>query len=308
MATKHTMLGSVNLVRGLEPIVTHWGVRGSFVTSDNRIGGHTTCISIEYGNQILIIDGGSGLIDAGNYIMKEYVAAKKDFEITFLHSHMHKDHRDGLPSFTPFYLPNLNFTFIGGRHDDNNGRLWTVEENLREEVFNGPSFPVPWKVIAPRCTFRVFEPGDRFTIPCAIGGDIKVLVLPMYHPNIAYGFRIEIGGRVIAVTLDHEQQMDEKGNPTELDRNILLLWDEADLAVTEVQYTVEKYLKCVGWGHISIGSAARHARLARPKEISFTHHDPNAGFDEVSFNRAQLQERSGITTNFAFQGNTITVC
>lgn len=293
--------------------VRFWGVRGSFVTSDVRIGNHTSCVSIEYGDQLMIIDSGSGIIDCAQYIIKEYISQKKDVHITIFYSHRHKDHRDGLTSFYPIFFPNVHIHFVGFEHESERcGEkfLEGLEANLKTEVFGGSSFPVSWDSLASKRTFQQVKPGEVFTIPCAIGGDIKVLALEMNHPQRAFGFRFEIGGRIIADTMDHEA---DPG--TELHNNIIRLADQADLQISEVQYTKARYFglmypgqkSCIGYGHIYADAAGEQAKEARVKLYATIHHEPMADFDEIQSISECIQDVSGIKTFFATQGQEVLI-
>jgi phosphoribosyl 1,2-cyclic phosphodiesterase len=290
----------------LKIIVRFWGVRGSYVTSDTRIGNHTSCISIEYGDQVLIIDAGTGAIDAAQHVIAEYISKGRQVHITFLFSHRHKDHRDGLTSFYPFFFPNVDITLIGFEHEskrDGKIILEGLEANLRAEVFGGSSFPVEWDNLLSKKTFRTENPGEYFTIPCAVGGDIRVLALEMFHPQRAYGFRIEIAGRVIAITPDHE---DAPG--TEFNKNILRLADRANLQATEAQYTMKRYLgppNKLGWGHMHVEASVIEVRTAKPDICYTIHHEPLAEFDEVREIAEGIQDGSGVKTIFATQGDAV---
>ncbi|MBI5369921.1 MBL fold metallo-hydrolase [Candidatus Uhrbacteria bacterium] len=313
-------------------VVKFWGVRGSFPTSDVRIGGHTTCLTLQFPDQLIIFDTGSGMIDLGNHLLEPALVpgtTLKDIEVftkvwlgqtgnkpedlgralqerfqgknggvnaTVIHSHVHKDHLDGLTAFKPVFRPDTELTFIGSRHND-----LTIEQVMERFVFTPPVFPVPWKVLGSRRTMREIAPsGDTFTIPCAVGDDIRVRMLPMNHPNQAYGYRFEWGGRVIAVTLDHEHGHD-------FDRNVVELADNADLWITEAQYTDAQYARCKGFGHISETAAAAHAKAAKPRLVYTTHHDPDAGFDDVQQIARTIQEFSGVEARYAWQGSEVHV-
>lgn len=302
---RETLTGIQNI---LKIIVRFWGVRGSYVTSDTRIGNHTSCISIEYGDQVLIIDAGSGAIDAAKHIIAEYISKGREVHITFLFSHRHKDHRDGLTSFYPFFFPNIDITLIGFDHEsERDGKVFmeSLEENLKTEVFGGSSFPVKWHALLSKRTFRSVTPGEVFTIPCAIGGDIKALALEMFHPQRSYGFRFEIAGRVIAITPDHE---DAPG--TEFNKNVLRLADRANLHATEAQYTMKRYLgppHKLGWGHMHVEASVIEVMMAKPDLCYTIHHEPLAELDEVREIAEKIQDGSRIKTVFATQGDAVEI-
>ena len=81
-------------------IVKFWGVRGSYPTSHSevlRYGGHTSCVSIEVGAKMLILDAGSGLRVLGDRL------GNGVRDVFFVLSHLHRDHLDGFPFFAPLY-------------------------------------------------------------------------------------------------------------------------------------------------------------------------------------------------------------
>jgi phosphoribosyl 1,2-cyclic phosphodiesterase len=311
-------------------VAKFWGVRGSFPTGDARIGGHTSCLTLQFPGQLVILDTGSGMIDLGDELISpsfspgtsvsdvetfvkiwlgqkgnkpeglgqalggRFKSANGGVRATVITSHVHGDHLFGIQAFKPVFMPTTNLHFIGATH---NGL--TIQDVMERFVFAPPVFPVPWGALASTCTHQQIEVGERFEIPTG-DGNVKVWMLPMNHPNQAYGFRFEYKGRVIAVTMDHE-------HGHEFDQNIVKLADGADLWITEAQYTDEQYQRCVGFGHISESAAAKQAREARPKLIYTTHHDPNANFDTVQQIARTIEESAQVDTRFAWQGAEVHV-
>jgi len=305
-----------------------YGVRGSFGINDPRIGGHTTCHTLKFGKRLIIFDTGSGMIDIGNELMKQYLTpgttirdvdmflnrymtAKSRIEdlgnamvdsgllnleeelyVDIMYSHVHMDHLMGLAAFKPIFSPKTHINFFGGMHDG-----MTIEEVSQRNVFVHPIFPVKHEWLASKRTYTTFKPEDEFTLDCDIGGKIAVKILPMNHPNQSYGYRFEWAGNVVAVTLDHEHDH-------EYDRNIVELWDGASIVVTEAQYDQEMYKTRKGFGHITARAAARHAQTAQPKLIYTTHHDPDADFALVEAIARTIQVRSGVETRYAMQNMT----
>lgn len=75
-----------------------WGVRGSIPSPSpetTRYGGNTSCIEVRAGDQILILDCGSGLRALGASLGAEF--RTRGFNATMLISHTHWDHIQGLP-------------------------------------------------------------------------------------------------------------------------------------------------------------------------------------------------------------------
>ena len=88
------------------------GVRGSIPVPGPdtvKYGGNTTCIYIvtDEGDQI-IIDGGSGIRNLGLEQM-----ANLPIKCSVFLTHTHWDHIQGLPFYTPLFVPGNEINFYG---------------------------------------------------------------------------------------------------------------------------------------------------------------------------------------------------
>ena len=120
--------------------VTFWGVRGSKPTPGRNtilFGGNTSCVQIEAGNRNLIFDAGTGIAELGNKMMKE--EGRKDVDIFF--SHLHWDHIQGLPFFTPIYCMGNRFCLYG---EDKEGIKF---HKIIEKQMRSPYFPVTMEMM-----------------------------------------------------------------------------------------------------------------------------------------------------------------
>jgi phosphoribosyl 1,2-cyclic phosphodiesterase len=80
---------------GVNMEVKFWGVRGSIASPGPqtvRYGGNTTCIEIRAGNELIILDGGTGIFPLSQTLFPE-LPRKSHIFIT----HSHWDHIQGLP-------------------------------------------------------------------------------------------------------------------------------------------------------------------------------------------------------------------
>ena len=87
------------------PIIKFWGTRGSNAVSGSeyiRFGGNTVCLEVRHGEDLLIIDAGTGIRPLGKMIDTN---VHKTIHI-FL-SHTHWDHVTGFPFFDPIYDPDV---------------------------------------------------------------------------------------------------------------------------------------------------------------------------------------------------------
>ena len=82
-----------------------------------RYGGNTTCIEVRSDDDSLIIlDAGTGIFPLGQELLKRLPVRANVFM-----THTHWDHIQGLPFFTPLYIPG-NSVRIHGGYDVVSGR------------------------------------------------------------------------------------------------------------------------------------------------------------------------------------------
>lgn len=297
MAQRQTFSGAMRMI---EALITFWGVRGSFVTQENRIGGHTTCMSIEYPGCVIVIDSGTAWIDLARYLRAKYLTGKDSrLVIHVIQTHLHQDHIAGFSACDLVFDPRVTFEIYGSLHDGLPGERLTAMWVLEHIVFRPPFFPMPWSALKHKFNFHEFNPDhDHFTIPTDIGG-IEVETRLMKHPNQAYALKFNIGGEFLAVTMDHNA--DEI-----LDDNVIQHWSGSKVVISEVQYTEMVYRSGKeSWGHMSDTQAARHARLAgldSSCRLYPTHHDIIADFDMLFQICEKLTDVAGVKTEPAIQG------
>lgn len=69
----------------------------------HTVGGNTACVEVRAGDQLLILDAGSGLRVLG-YELIETEFGRGEGQADFLISHTHWDHVQGLPFFGPGFI------------------------------------------------------------------------------------------------------------------------------------------------------------------------------------------------------------
>ncbi len=247
-----------------------WGTRGSNPVSGNeyiRYGGNTACLEVRHGNDLLIIDAGTGIRPLGNQ-----PSLQKTQSIHLIIGHTHWDHIIGFPFFAPIYRSDCHVT------------IWSPigfekpTKDLFTEMLAYAYFPVRLDDIRARLTFQDIQEGVPFSI-----GDITINSHYAYHPGATLCFKIQAGGKTIGYVTDNEMLMGYHGSPMEIDAHHPLMAGQeslikfckgCDLLIHEAQYFPEEYLKKVGWGHSSISNAAVLIKHAGIKDWIVTHHDP----------------------------------
>jgi ribonuclease BN (tRNA processing enzyme) len=271
--------------------VRFWGVRGSYpvpglLTAD--VGGNTSCVEVRVGGHLIILDAGTGIIDLGRALVKEYEDSDRLLAATMLFSHTHHDHTLGFPFFEPAYSARSVLYMFGPRtfYED-------IEEALRRSML-APAFPVALeelkslKVISNMVESEavILEEGREPRLrnlhrdELSLSDDaVKITVLRSYaHPKEGvHIYRISWRDKSVVYATDTESYA---GGDTRLIR----FARGADLLIHDAQYTHQEYtggeMPKQGWGHSTPEMAAGIAQMARVGRLVLFHHDPAHG-DEV---------------------------
>ncbi len=239
--------------------VTLWGTRGSLPTPGPEtihFGGNTPCISVSSGNNLLILDAGSGIRRLGAQL-------KKYGRIDILLTHFHMDHIQGLGFFNPLYNPEAEIHIWGAAGAAQNLR------NRLKRYLSPPLFPVRIRDLP--CQLHLHE----MTQQSVEIGDFFVTANYVCHPSPTLGFRVQQGDTVLAYISDHELALGRRGFTGDPQwTSGYSLAEGADLLIHDAQYSPEEYEVRKGWGHSSIIHALQFAQLARVKHLLLFHHDP----------------------------------
>jgi Beta-lactamase superfamily domain len=140
--------------------LTFWGVRGSIPAPGLHtvtFGGNTSCVSVEYGEHVVIFDAGSGLRRLGLYLLAR--PASPPITGSLFLTHTHWDHIQGLPFFTPAFAPENQFVIYGEAR-----RRYSLVE-LMEDQIQHPFFPVEMPdLFRAHVNFRELESGETVEI------------------------------------------------------------------------------------------------------------------------------------------------
>lgn len=258
------ILGLNKFLEDYIPLVPFW-LRGTY-------GGNTSCVEVRAGDTRIVLDMGTGLRALGQSLLDE-MFQNKGLKVTFLLSHVHWDHIQGLPFFAPIYTNKEtgicnSWTFYGGTDWQKNAEIC-----LRGQM-DPPVFPVSWREIQKITAHISLE--DVYDMKTFKVGDVSVRTRKLNHPQETYGWRLEYEGRVITYTTDNEPY----GDPLYPDPRLLELARDADLWITDCQYTMDQYngsrggVARHGWGHSYPEAVAHTAIAGGVKRIILFHHDP----------------------------------
>ncbi len=274
--------------------VKFWGVRGSIPSpgADTVVfGGNTSCISADFGDDLIIFDAGTGLRLLGNAIL----ARSQRPRLHLFLSHLHWDHIQGFPFFAPAYRAEYSLDVYGqGNADQTLGRILAGQ-------MEGPNFPVSLNQLGAAIAFRDLRSGVEVDL-----GFARVRTMEGRHPNGVLAYRLEdlSTGRTLVYATDTEHF------PDRVDERILNLAKGADLFIYDGMYTPEEYQAHQGWGHSTWEQGFQLAAGAGVKTYVVFHHDPSHGdaFLEGYEREVQAKCRAaapGMNILFAREGREI---
>jgi phosphoribosyl 1,2-cyclic phosphodiesterase len=242
--------------------VTLWGTRGSLPTpglDTSAYGGNTSCVAVEGGNRMLVLDAGTGIRGLGATVPENIP------RVDILLTHLHMDHIQGLGFFAPLYRPDLDVHIWGPA---------STKLGLRTRLMrylSPPLFPVRLSELP--CALTLHEvPGGDMQL-----GEFHVESALVCHPGPTVGYRITDGrGRVVTYLPDHEPALGAGPFPSMSPE-----WtsggglaEAADLLIHDSQYDAHEYTQRVGWGHSSLRHAFDFGTLTGAKHVVPFHHDP----------------------------------
>ncbi|MDP6958895.1 MAG: MBL fold metallo-hydrolase [Planctomycetota bacterium] len=260
-----------------EPLAAKfWGVRGSIPCpgkSTSKYGGNTSCIQVLGGDDVIILDAGTGIRELG----MELVKSKKPLRIHILLSHTHWDHIQGFPFFTPIYFPGNEIFVYGPR---------ALEKSLEEALMfqlQYSYFPVRGVELAARVKFTELDE-ESFKI-----GDIEFTSRSMNHPIRVLAYKFSRDGRSGIYTGDNEPYYDVLSTKTsridtgvhrraefiqECNDRVLEFFTDSNLLIADAQYTDEEYATKRGWGNSSVSLVLEVASKANVERLALFHHEP----------------------------------
>jgi phosphoribosyl 1,2-cyclic phosphodiesterase len=230
------------------------------------------------GHAPIVLDLGTGLRFWG-----ETLDEREPFVGSALVTHIHWDHVQGLPFFGPVLRPGAQFDVFGPPQTEHGTLADAFNDFMRP-----PFFPVRTADLLGDIRFH-----DVWDADLELDG-AKVKARPVPHVGLTNGYRIEMGGAVVAYLSDH--QMPSDGSHTISD-GVLELCDGADLLIHDAQYTTAEFPKKSNWGHCTSDFAVHVAKESGARRLALFHHDPthhDAAVDSIVAHARSLATGSGI--------------
>ena len=280
--------------------IKFWGVRGSHPAPGPETviyGGNTACVEVRAGDKTLILDAGTGIIPLGRDLARNAFAKKRSLEMMLLFSHLHHDHTQGFPFFTPAYLPNAHLYIFGP------GITPRTLEAVLENNQSPTTFPVglgemaaakeirsvreTQVIIWDEMGVRLVEAGTEYT-----GDALLIRIHRSYaHPGGVYVYRVEWRGQSVVYATDTEGYVG-------MDRRLVEFARGADVLIHDAQYVEEHYrgqmagfTSTQGYGHSTATMACEVAAAAEMGRLVLFHHDPAYDDEMVREKEAAARKR-----------------
>lgn len=273
----HSLIHKDDIVR-----FKFWGVRGSIAVpgpTTVEYGGNTTCIEIRTdNNDLIILDAGTGIHMLGQALLQQLPISAHIF-IT----HTHWDHIQGLPFFTPIFIPGCQLNIYGGLDPVTNEG---IERALGVQL-QYSYFPIREAELNANITYNTIKPGEPSSV-----GNAKITPTLLNHPVLNFGYRIDCDEQSIFFTGDYEptfniydpedsEYKEYQSFIDEQESQIISAMKNVDALIIDSSYTTEEYTAKKGWGHGTYDSAIKLAKAANVKKLFFTHHEPSRTDDQL---------------------------
>ena len=245
-----------------------WGTRAQVPTPhpDNQIhGGNTACLEVRVeGAPTLILDAGMGLHWLGDDLLKGDFGRGQGTAHILL-THVHWDHIQGIPFFTPLLIPG-NHIAIYGPDTELASQLLAQMHTTFCPVPNFFTEGIGAEIVVGEVQ------ASEFTI-----GNANIKTSPINHWGGAkcMGYRIEADGHSIAYLPDVEY-LEEAHRQQVVD-----LIAGVDLLFHDAMLTADEYPQHRGRGHCSIDDGVDIAVRAKVGRLVLFSHHPDRSDPEI---------------------------
>lgn len=252
--------------------ITFYGVRGSYPVPNKNVlkyGGNTSSILVENGKNIVIFDAGTGIINIGNYLKENKKSVDK---IDIFLTHLHFDHIQGLPFFTPFYDNNYKINIYCPYYSN------LSLESVIYSLFNHPFSPICNKGI--RANMNFFELNSKKSKGIKIDEHVEVeFIKDVSHPVsgvLIYKLSSENKSIVYATDIESPNGFGSKVKNFINGANILI----HDAQYIDFEYYNKKNSK-EGFGHSTVYMALENAIKCEVEKLFLFHYNPNRSDNDL---------------------------
>ena len=265
------------------------GTRGSYPTPKAnflKYGGNTSCIEVNVGGHLIILDAGTGIIELGRDLVKDHILSanipheRKPISATLFLTHVHQDHIQGLPFFSPAYILSTKLNIFGMAFGKE-----TLKDTLGSVLYD-KVFPLGLEDV--NCDLKIENFGEKQIVVISPNGETRLVsavgaeygkddVVITAHKTFAHPkegclcIKIQYKGKSLVYATDKESYVGS-------DKKFIEFARDCDLLIHDAQYTHQEYASPIfpkqGFGHSTFEMAIETSKLAHAKKLIFFHFDP----------------------------------
>ncbi|MGE5436382.1 MAG: MBL fold metallo-hydrolase [Syntrophothermus sp.] len=248
-----------------------WGTRGSIPVPGKdtlKYGGNTPCVEIRSNDdKLIILDGGSGIRELGNYL----ISNQYEDEIKILISHYHWDHIQGIPFFKPLYQAESRLKFYGLTINNMN-----IKDYLHLQMKSN-YFPIKMDAVDAKVKYEHMEVNKKYVFD-----DLVIETYQVNHSSPTLTYRITNDGKKIVYMTDNELYSIENGYDDIMkdegfiaeNQDLIDFCSGCDYLIHDTMYDEATIRDKAGWGHSSNVALAYFSILAKIKNVVLFHYNP----------------------------------
>ncbi|MCK6624874.1 MAG: MBL fold metallo-hydrolase [Anaerolineae bacterium] len=236
----------------------------------STVGGNTTCVTVEVGDELIIFDAGSGIRELGEYLMDESDPWAKKFGFArgkghayLFFTHTHWDHIQGLPFFKPIHVPGNTFDVY---------HVHKYVPDVLARQMEQEFFPLQYHQIAASFQYHLLNEGAQVEVAGATITNIE-----LKHPGKAYAYRVEADNAIAILATDGEYKSLDYTSTMKYSK----FYANADVLIFDAMFSVRESFVKEDWGHSSALIGADIAKEANVKRLLLFHHDPASTDAEI---------------------------
>jgi ribonuclease BN (tRNA processing enzyme) len=276
------------------------GIRGSYPIAKREFldyGGNTSCVEVNVGGHLVILDAGTGLIDIGSELLEKHIASavnpseREPVKATVLLSHIHQDHIQGFTFFHPLHIPTTQINVFGNVNYDE-----SLSDELAGLLF-GKSFPLDLGDIAGSLNIRNINENEGIILrrgedPIVRRIETEDDAIPQNDDVLITGYRSyahpQEGVTIYKIAYKDKSLVYATDKESYLggDKKLCNFARGCDLLIHDAQYTTEDYLNSYspkqGFGHSTFDMALECQKQVDAKQLVFFHFDP--AYDDNKLN------------------------